>query len=93
MPFMTIGEPRSQPPKLTGPVKTRAEARKVYAQIISELTACEDEDTLNAYLMTIGEELIQFENELDYLWSGDGADFLGLSEEIRLASLRCAVFW
>lgn len=93
MPFMTVGEPRERPKPLTGKIKTRAEARAVYAQIVGELNACEDQDTLDIYLMTIGEELIQFENELDFLWRGDGADFVGLEQEIRRAHGRLATFY
>jgi hypothetical protein len=88
MAFMTVGEPRVAPPKLTGPIPTRGEARKVYGNIVAELNACADMDTLDIYLMTIGEELIQFRDELDWLWQGDGEDFYGLEREIDNARAR-----
>ena len=93
MPFMTVAEPRTAPARLTGKIATRAEARRVYAEIVAELNACEDKDTLDVYLMTIGEELIQFENELDFLWSGDGEDFLGLDNEIKRAHAKFATYY
>lgn len=76
------------PPKLTGPILTRAAARSIYAEIVAELHGCQDRDTLDIYLMTIGEELIQFERELEFLWSGDGEDFPGLYLEITAAKAR-----
>lgn len=90
-PFANYGDivppmpPRGAPPKLTGPILTRAAARKVYGEIISELRACDDRETLEIYLMTVGEELLQFENELQFLWEGDGEDFAGLDQEIKRA--------
>ena len=80
---------RTPPPKLTGPILTRAEARRIYGEIVSELRCCDDKDTLDIYLMTIGEELLQFENEMPYLWQGDGGDFIGIDGEIRIAVERC----
>lgn len=93
MPFMSTEQPRERPAPLTGPIKTRAEARKMYANIVAELNGCEDRETLEIYLITIGEELIQFCNELDYLWSGDGADFLGLDREVQRAFGRFATYY
>lgn len=85
------GRKPTPPPKLVaGPMATRAQARTVYAGIVAELAACEDEDTLATYLMTVGEELLQFEQELDFFWSGDGADFAGLNNEIAAAKARVA---
>lgn len=90
-PFANYGDvtppaqPREKPAPLTGPILTRAEARKVYGEIISEIRACDDKDTLEIYLMTVGEQLIQFENELQFLWEGDGEDFAGLDQEIKRA--------
>jgi hypothetical protein len=81
MPFMSAEQPRSAPP------------RKVYRQIVDELEACGDASTLETYLFTIGEELIQFKNELQYLWEGDGADFIGLNREVKAAVARCGVDW
>jgi hypothetical protein len=79
---------REAPPKLTGPIATRGEARRVYSKIVAELNGCEDRDTLDIYLMTIGEQIIQFEAELDFLWAGDGEDFPGLHGEIQQAKSR-----
>lgn len=93
MPFMSTHEPQSRPAPLTGPIKTRANARVVYAEIVSELRACDDKDTLEIYLMTVSEPLQQFEQELDFLWNGDGEDFGGLQEEIRKAWRRVTAEW
>jgi hypothetical protein len=81
---------RTPPPRLTGGIKTRAAARLAYQEIVSELGACEDADTLDAYLLTVGEQLIQFQDEIEHLWNGDGADFAGLDREIKAARLRVA---
>ena len=85
MPFMEAYEPREKRLPLTGPIKRRADARVIYGEIVSELQGCDDRDTLEIYLMTIGEQLLQFETELDFYWSGDGADFIGLDAEIKRA--------
>lgn len=84
------GKPVPPPKLVAGPMTTRAQARTVYAQIVAELHSCEDEDTLATYLFTVGEELIQFEAELDFLWEGDGQDFAGLNNEIAAAKARVA---
>lgn len=93
MPFMSVTEKPSPPPKLTGPILTRAAARTMYGQIVAELQGCEDKDTLEVYLITIGEELLQFQNELDFLWSGDGEDFIGLDGEIKRAFAKFATYY
>lgn len=85
--------PRQAPPKLTGPIRTRAEARIVYSNIVRELHACDDQDTLEIYLMTVGEELIQFQDELEFLWNGDDDDFPGLDKEIKAAWNRVAIIY
>lgn len=91
-PFYSYGHQATKPtppPKLiAGPMTTRAQARAVYSGIVAELNGCEDQDTLDLYLMTVGEELIQFEKELSFLWDGDGDSFPGLSAEITAAKLR-----
>lgn len=81
---------RQRPEKLTGKHKTRAAARVAYGEIVRELNACGDEETLDAYLATIGEDVAQFEAELPAAWNGDGADFIGLKAEIENARARCA---
>jgi len=91
-PFAAYGAEISKPtrpaPLTAGPMTTRAQARTVYAQIVAELAACSDQDTLDIYLFTVGEELLQFETELEFLWLGDGADFAGLYNEIVQAKRR-----
>ena len=93
MPFMESHQPRERPAPLTGPIKTRANARTVYAEIVSELRACEDRETLEIYLMTVSEPLQQFEEELPFLWEGDGDDFHGLQGEIQKAWRRVSAEW
>lgn len=92
MPFMTRETPE-RPAPLTGPIKRRADARLIYAEIVAELRACEDQTTLELYLMTVSEPLQQFEDELPFLWEGDGLDFTGLQGEIRKAWQRCTAEW
>jgi hypothetical protein len=74
---------------LTGPMKTRAEARLKYGEIVRELNGCADTDMLEAYLASEHEVLAQFEMELPNAWNGDGADFIGLRAEIDAARIRC----
>lgn len=78
---------------LTGAIKTRASARVVYQEIVSELHACEDRDTLEIYLATVSEPLQQFQDELTFLWEGDGFQFEGLQGEIRKAWQRVTAEW
>lgn len=92
MPFMEASKPERAAP-LTGAIKTRANARVIYAEIVSELRACDDRDTLEIYLMTVSEPLQQFEEELPFLWEGDGFDFEGLQGEIRKAWRRVSAEW
>lgn len=81
---------RAKPDPLTGPMKTRAEARTKFGEIVRELKACGDEDQLNAFLDTVNGEIAQFERELPDAWNGDGADFKGLRWEIDQARIACA---
>lgn len=81
---------RKKPEALTGPMTTRAAARTKYGEIVRELNACEDDDTLGAYLATIGEYIDQYQAELPQAWNGDGSDtFPGLKAEIDAARIRC----
>lgn len=83
--------PRPKPEALNGIMKTRAEARTKYGEIVRELHGCGDEDTLTAYLATVAAELSQFEMQLPEAWNGDGSDvFPGLKREIDAARIRCA---
>jgi uncharacterized protein YukE len=80
---------RNQPEKLKGPIKTRAEARTRYGEIVRELHACADEDMLAAYLASEYDVLNQFMDELPSAWNGDGSEtFLGLEREISNAQDR-----
>ena len=89
MPFMELPKPE-RPAPLTGPIRTRAEARKIYAGIVDELQAIGDQTQLECYLMTIGEELIEYREQLPFFWEGDGEDFAGLDNEIKRAWARCS---
>ncbi len=80
-------KPRPEP--LKGKYKTRAAARVAYGEIVRELNACEDESTLDAYLESIQADIEQFEAELELAWKGDGADFIGMEQEIKNARERC----
>lgn len=93
MAFMSAREPRERPEPLTGPIRTRAEARKLYADIVAELGGIGDQETLEVYLMTIGEELIEYREQLPFYWEGDGDDFKGLDREIKQAWNRCTAVW
>jgi hypothetical protein len=77
----------SQPPKLLGPNKTRADARARYDSIVSELTAMRTLLALEEYLEIIRDEIAQFRAELEFYWEGEG-DFLGLQKEIERAQVR-----
>lgn len=93
MPFMPAHQPYERPAPLQGPIKRRADARKVYAEIVAELRDIHDRETLEIYLMTVSEPLQQFEQELPFLWEGDGFDFCGLQGEIRKAWQRVTSEW
>lgn len=80
--FMAYGEGLHKKEALTGPITTRAKARVIYGEIVSRMHGCETLTGLQAYLASIEPEILQFEQELDYLWNGDGEDFAGLSEEM-----------
>lgn len=81
---------RAKPEPLKGIMRTRAEARIKFGEIVKELNACGDTDMLEGYLSTIPLELEQFETELPDAWNGDGRDFHGLKAEIDNARKRCA---
>ena len=88
MPFMAVTQPYERPAPLTGPIRTRAEARTKYSDIVSDLRTVTDEIELEGFLMDMQIEIHQFENELEFLWSGDGQDFPGLEQEIEWARTR-----
>lgn len=89
MPFMS---PYERPEPLTGPIKTRAEARIKYGEIADDLRSVTDEFELEGFLLDMRVELLQFESELSFLWEGDGLDFIGLEQEIERARARVSRF-
>ena len=76
---------RNHPTPLIGPIKTRRAALARYNEIAAELRSCRDRCVLQTYLTEITADLLQFHAELDFLWHGDGNDFLGLEREIESA--------
>lgn len=93
MAFMTVYPPKERAARLSGPIKTRAEARTVYSQIVAKLASITDRSELDRYLMTVGEELIEYKEQLPNYWLGDGADFHGLEKEISRAWNRVTADW
>lgn len=79
---------RKQPPRLTGPIKTRAEIRVACGEFVRELHACDDSDTLEAFLTASKALTDQVQEEVEYYWLGDGADFKGMQKEIEDARNR-----
>ena len=73
---------RERPAPLQGPIKTRSAVRIACGEFVRELHACDDEDTLEAFLATSKPLLDQVQDEVRYYWEGDNADFLGLEKEI-----------
>jgi hypothetical protein len=93
MAFMKAHEPYQRPAPLEGGIKRRADARRIYGEIVTEMSGIEDKDTLEIFLITVAEPLIQFEAELPFFWDGDGQDFIGLDQEIKRAWRRCTAEW
>jgi hypothetical protein len=96
MPFMTVEGTPGRPAPLTGPMRTRAEARTKYSEIVDDLRTVTDDFELDGFLMDMQIEIAQFEEELPFLWGGDGQDFPGLEQEIEWARARVnrnAVIW
>lgn len=90
--YRTVSEPAAKKRKvepLTGPMKTRDEARNKYGEIVRELHSCGDPEQLSAFIQSANEHLAQFERELPLAWEGDGMDYIGLRQEIANASARC----
>lgn len=90
--YRTVSEPAAKKRKvepLTGPMKTRAEARVKYGDIVRDLHACGDPEMLSAFIQSESDVLSQFERELPQAWNGDGMELLGLRQEIANASARC----
>lgn len=75
-------------PPLKGPIKTRAEIRSACGDLVRDLHGCSDHEMLRVVL-DINEPLIgQVEDECEFFWLGDGADFIGLKAEIEAAKVR-----
>lgn len=74
-----------RPAALIGSIKTRAEARIVYDEMVARITAFRCRAELTAYLAQSEARILQFHAELPFLWEGDGEDFLGLEREIESA--------
>lgn len=72
------------PDRLIGPVKTRAEVRAIYSEIVADLRACRNAAVLSATLADRHAVITQIRAEMPFLWEGDG-DFLGLEREIEMA--------
>lgn len=85
-----VVEQRKQPPPLKGPIKTRKELRDACGAFTRELHGCGDADQLDIVLSDHKALIAQVEEEHEYYWKGDGADFLGLEREIASARERVA---
>ncbi len=88
MAFMSAHQPYERPVPLTGPIRTRAEARVKYSDIVADLRTVTDEIELEGFLMDMQIEIAQFEAEMPFLWDGDRQDFPGLEQEIEWARAR-----
>lgn len=79
----------NRPAPLKGPIKTRAEIRTRYGELVRDLHGCGDTDMLEVVLADNKALIDQIEDESPHNWNGDGADFLGLKAEIEAARVRC----
>jgi len=91
-PFAAYGKKATTttPDKLVGVIKTRAEARARYGQLVAGLHECASKQTLNDYLFSIRAETVQYRAELPQYWEGED-DFLGFRKEIERAFVRVDV--
>lgn len=80
-------------PKLTGPIKTRAEIRTACGEFTRELHACADQDMLDIVLADNAPLINQVRDECEFYWKGDGQDFNGLEREIELARMAFDDSW
>jgi hypothetical protein len=87
--FLAYGKAATSkaPAKLLGPIKTRAELRERYNQIVAELAECGSLEALESCLARLNAEITQYHAEHEFFWTGDG-DFLGLEREIERARAR-----
>lgn len=79
---------RQAPPPLKGPIKTRSELRTACANFTRDLHGCGDQDMLDTVLRDNKALIDQVQEEHEFFWNGDGADFLGLAKEIEAAKVR-----
>lgn len=75
--------PRKKAEPLTGPCKTRAEAKAKYGEFVRDLHACGDLDTLDCLLITEKDFLEQVKREMPLLLHGDDGELLGLAKEVK----------
>ncbi|QDZ07472.1 hypothetical protein FPZ24_08240 [Sphingomonas panacisoli] len=76
------------PDRLVGAMKTRDVARDRYSLVVAELRAVTTKAALDACLEAHRSTILQIHSELEFLWRGDGNDFLGLEREIEHATAR-----
>lgn len=89
-PFAAYGvkATRQAPAPLVGPAKTRSLLRDRYDLAATELRAVTTPEALEACLEAHGSTIRQVAAEMEFLWNGDGNDFLGLEKEIEHARAR-----
>jgi len=89
-PFAAYGAKATSQAKaaLVGPVKLRADLRERFALVSTELAGVGTPEALEACLEAHGSTILQIHTEMEFLWSGDGNDFLGLEKEIEHAKAR-----
>lgn len=89
-PFATYGAKATSQakPALVGPVKLRSEVRDRFALVSAELAGVTTPSALEACLEAHNSTILQIHAEMEFLWSGDGNDFLGLEKEIEHARAR-----
>lgn len=73
---------------LVGPMATRGLARQRFEVIVVELSLCSTPDEVRHCLGQHASSITQFKAELEFLWLGDGFEFLGLEREIERAIAR-----
>ncbi len=89
-PFADYGSKatRQAPERLVGPAKTRSLLRDRYDLAAKELQAVATPQALEAALEAHNSTILQIHAEMEFLWLGDGNDFLGLEKEIERARAR-----
>ena len=89
-PFAAYGTKATSqtPARLVGPTKLRADLRDRYALAVAELQTVTTREGLEACVEAHGSTIRQIAAEMEFLWRGDGNDFLGLEKEIERATAR-----